>query len=361
MIMGRLRPCLVLALLTLLLTGCGDLFYFSKMGWYQGSVHFHSVSVKDLLEDAGTEAQAKEKIRFIQEVKHYGEKRLGLTATENYTTFVEVKGPILYVVSACEKDRLKPYSWSFPIIGRVTYKSFFTQVDAVNEKTLLDGRGYDTYTQRAGAYSTLGWLKDPILSSMLEWDRAPLANLILHEMTHGTIYIKGHTDFNEQAATFVGNQGSINFLTEKYGADSKEVAFARRLQEDDLLFGRWIDQACRRLTDFYEKDIPKAEKVKGREAIFQSIKEEFKEIKPRLQTDTYSNFERVPLNNAVLLSYHRYIHRLSSFGPMYDYLDRDLGRVVDFFKRIQESEEDPSAYLERWMQAKGIIVPASQR
>jgi len=196
---------------------------------------------------------------------------------------------------------------------------------------------------------------------MLEWDRAPLANLILHEMTHGTIYIKGHTDFNEQAATFVGNQGSINFLTEKYGADSKEVAFARRLQEDDLLFGRWIDQACRRLTDFYEKDIPKAEKVKGREAIFQSIKEEFKEIKPRLQTDTYSNFERVPLNNAVLLSYHRYIHRLSSFGPMYDYLDRDLGRVVDFFKRIQESEEDPSAYLERWMQAKGIIVPASQR
>jgi predicted aminopeptidase len=359
--MRRWRPYLAVALLTLSLNGCGDVFYFSKMGWHQGSVHFRSIPVKDLLEDAGTDAQAKEKIRFIQEVKHYGEKRLGLTATKNYTTFVQVEGPILYVVSACEKDRLKPYSWSFPVIGQVTYKSFFTREDAVNEKTVLDGRGYDTYTQRAGAYSTLGWLKDPILSSMLEWDYAPLANLILHEMTHGTIYIKGQTDFNEQAATFVGNQGSINFLTEKYGADSKEVAYARHLQEDDLLFGRWIDQACRRLTDFYERDIPRAEKVKGREAIFQFMKEEFKEIKPRLQTDTYSHFEKIPLNNAVLLAYHRYIHRLSSFGPVYDYLGRDLGRVVDFLKWIQASEENPSTYLERWMQAKGVIVPASQR
>ena len=351
----------VLSFLIILLAGCGDFFYFSKMGWYQGSVHFHSVSVKDLLEDAGTDAQAKEKIRFIHEVKRYGEKQLGLTATNNYTTFVEVKGPILYVVSAAEKDRLKPYSWSFPVIGQVTYKSFFTREDAVNEKTLLDSKGYDTHMQRAGAYSTLGWLKDPILSSMLEWDHAPLANLILHEMTHGTIYIKGHTDFNEQAATFVGNQGSINFLTEKYGANSKQVAFAKQLQEDDLLFGHWIDQACRRLSDFYEKDVSKEEKVKAREAIFQSMKEEFRGIKPRLQTDTYSTFDRVPLNNAVLLAYHRYIHRLSSFGPVYDYFDRDLGVVVEFFKWIQASRENPSAYLERWMQAKGVIVPASLR
>ena len=359
--MKRLHPFLVLSFLTIFLTGCGDLFYFSKMGWHQGSMNFRSVPVKDVLEDGGTSAQAKEKVLFIQEVKRYGEEKLGLKRTKNYTTFLEVKGPILYVISASERDRLKPYSWSFPVIGRVTYKSFFTREEAVNEKTILDSRGYDTYTQRAGAYSTLGWLKDPILSSMVEWDHASLANLILHEMTHATVYIKGDTAFNEQVATFIGNQGSINFLTEKYGAESKEVAYAKRLQEDDLLFGRWIDQACRRLTDFYEKDIPKEEKVKGREAIFQSMKEEFKEFKPRLQTETYSHFERVNLNNAVLLAYHRYIHRLSSFGPVYDYLGRDLGRVVDFFKWIQESEQDPSAYLEQWMQAKGVIVPASQQ
>jgi predicted aminopeptidase len=359
--MKRWPSFLVLSFLTILLTGCGDLFYFSKMGWHQGSVNFHSIPVKDVLEDGGMSAEFKEKIRFIQEVKRYGVERLGLTPTKSYTTFLEVKGPILYVISACDKDRLKPYLWSFPIIGRVTYKSFFTREDAVNEKTSLDTRGYDTHAQPAGAYSTLGWLNDPILSSMLEWDHVSLANLILHEMTHGTVYIKGETDFNEQVATFIGNQGSIHFLTEKFGAESNEVAYAKNIQQDDLSFGRWIDQACRRLTDFYEKEIPKDEKLKGREEIFRSLKEEFKELKPRLKTDTYTHFERVTLNNAVLLAYHRYIQRLASFEPVYDYFGRDLGRVVDFFKRIESSGENPSAYLKEWMQAKGIIVPASQQ
>ena len=313
------------------------------------------------MKDERLNGDAKEKIRFIQEVKRFGEEKLDLRRTGSYLKYFEAKDPILHVISASEKDCLQLYHWDFPITGRVTYKSFFTKEDVLKEKNFLAAKGYDTFVQEAGAYSTLGWLKDPILSSMLEWDHAPLANLILHEMTHGTIYIKGHTDFNEQAATFVGNQGSINFLTEKYGANSKQVAFAKQLQEDDLLFGHWIDQACRRLSDFYEKDVSKEEKVKAREAIFQSMKEEFRGVKPRLQTDTYSTFDRVPLNNAVLLAYHRYIHRLSSFGPVYDYFDRDLGVVVEFFKWIQASRENPSAYLERWMQAKGVIVPASLR
>jgi predicted aminopeptidase len=336
--MKRALPLVALSFLTILLTGCGDLFYFSKMGWYQGSINFHSVPVEEVLGNGGMSAEAKEKVHFIQEVKRYGEETLGLKPTKSYTTFLEMKGPILYVISACEKDRLQPYSWSFPIIGRVTYKSFFTREDAVNEKTSLDNKGYDTYTQRAGAYSTLGWLKDPILSSMLEWDHASLANLILHEMTHGTLYVKGETDFNEQVATFIGNRGAIRFLTEKYGADSKEVTDAKDIQEDDLLFGRWIDQACRRLTDLYEKQIPRDEKLKGREEIFRSLKEEFKEVKPQLKTETYTHFERINLNNAVVMAYHRYIHRLGNFEPLYEKLGRDLKRVVEFLKEIQPNE-----------------------
>ena len=320
---------------------------------------FNSVPVEEVLRNGGMSAKAEEKIRFIQEVKRYGEERLGLKPTQSYSTFLEVKGPMLYVITACEKDRLQPYSWNFPVIGQVTYKSFFTREDAVNEKTSLDNKGYDTYTQRAGAYSTLGWLKDPILSSMLERDHASLANLILHEMTHATIYFKGMTDFNEQVATFIGNQGAIDFLTEKFGAESSEVVDAKEMREDDLLFGRWIEQAVRRLGEFYEKEISRDEKLRGREVLFHSLKEEFKEVKPRLRTETYTRFERVSLNNAVLLAFRRYVHRLGNFEPIYDYLGKDLARVVDFLKWIQASGEDPPSYLDRWMKAKGVSVPAS--
>ena len=60
------------------LTGCGNLFYLSKLGWHQSLITFHSVPVQEVLENEGVSRETKEKIRFIQEVKRYGEEKLGL-------------------------------------------------------------------------------------------------------------------------------------------------------------------------------------------------------------------------------------------------------------------------------------------
>jgi len=355
--MKSLRFFLFFTFVALSLTGCGNLLYISKLGWHQSSITFHSVPVQEILENEGVGHETKEKIRLIQEVKHYGEEKLGLTRTKSYSKYFEVKGPVLHVITASEKDCLQLYHWNFPITGKVTYKSFFTREGALKEKRFLEGKGYDTFVQQAGAYSTLGWLKDPIFSSMLQWGEATLANLILHEMTHASIYFKGQTDFNEQLATFVGNQGAIGFLIEKYGKESKEVIKAIHNQEDDLLFSRWIDQACQQLLNFYSKEISRDEKIKGRKEIFCSLKGEFRKIS--FKTDGYKNFEKLDINNAVLLAYRRYIHRLENFQAFYAYFENDLRRVMDFFKEIRTSGEEPSSYLERWMKEKGISAPAS--
>ncbi len=110
---------------------------------------------------------------------------------------------------------------------------------------------------------------------MLQWDETTLANVILHEMTHATVYFKGQTDFNEQIATFVGNQGAIDFLTEKYGNGSREAVEAIHCREDDLVFSRWINQACQQLSDFYAKEISRDEKLRGREAVISSFERGF--------------------------------------------------------------------------------------
>ncbi|MEW6377228.1 MAG: aminopeptidase [Thermodesulfobacteriota bacterium] len=335
--MKALQHSLVLVIISILLTGCGNFLYLSKLGWHQSFITFHSVPVQEILEDEQTDAEMKKKIRFIQEVKRYGEERLGLTRTKSYSKFFEVKGPVLYIITASEKDRLHLHSWNFPIVGKVTYKSFFTREGVLKEEEFLKGKGLDTFVQQVGAYSTLGWLKDPIFSSMLEWDKATLANLILHEMTHATIFFKGNTDLNEQVATFIGNRGAINFLGKKYGHGSKEVIEATHNQEDDLLFSKWINQSCQRLSTFYAKEISREGKLKGREKIFQSIKEEFREIKGQLKTDCYKDFEKINLNNAVLLAYRRYFHHLEKFEVLCKNLGEDLKRVVEFFKRIQAS------------------------
>ena len=332
-----LKLFLFTAFTLLLLTGCGNLLYLSKLGWHQSFITFHSVPVEEILKDENTSVLWKEKIGFIQEVKGYGEEKLGLTKTKSYSKFFENKGPILYGITASEKDRLQLYTWNFPITGRVTYKSFFTQEGVLKEKQFLENKGLDTFVQRAGAYSTLGRLKDPIFSSMMKWDQVTLANLIFHEMSHATIYFKGETDFNEQLATFIGNRGTIDFLIEKYGMGSKEVTEAIHIQEDDLFFSKWVDQVCQRLSNYYAKEISRDEKLRGREEIFRSIQEEFKEIKAQFKTDCYKDFGKKDLNNAVLLAYRRYIHRLEKFEALYEQLGRDIKRVVEYFKTIQTS------------------------
>jgi predicted aminopeptidase len=346
---------LLLGISLIILNGCGNLLYLSKLGWHQSFVTFRSVPIQEVLEDQRADDLTKEKIRFIHEVKRYGEKRLGLKRTKSYSKFFEMEGPVLNVVTACEKDCLRLYHWDFPIVGRVTYKSFFTHEDALEEKRLLDQRGYDTCVQQAAAYSTLGWLKDPIFSSMLRWNEATLSNIILHEMTHATVYFKGETNFNEQIATFIGNRGAIDFLMETYGSKSKEVAEAIHSQEDDLLFSEWLDQAYQQLSDYYAKEISRDEKLRGREALFRSVQEAFKEIKGRFKTDFYQHLEMRELNNAILLAYRRYFHRLEKLEVLYEHFGRDLKRVIGFLKEIEASKKAPSSFLEQWMKEKGLV------
>jgi predicted aminopeptidase len=346
--MKPLRLFLSLAFLSVSLMGCGNLLYLSKLGWHQSLITFHSVPLEEVLEDEAVDRGTKEKIRFIQEVKRYGEEKLGLERTKSYSKYFEVKGPVLHVITASQKDFLQLYRWSFPITGGVTYKSFFTKDGVLREKRFLEAKGYDTFVQQAGAYSTLGWLKDPIFSSMLQWDEATLANLILHEMTHATIYFKGRTDFNEQIATFVGNQGAVDFLCEKYGNGSNEVVEAIHCQEDDLLFSHWIDQACRQLSNFYAQKISRNEKLRGREELFRRLKEDFREKMVSLKTGGYKNFEKVDINNAVLLAYHRYFHRLEKFQVLYEQFGRNTRRVVEYFKTVRASGDTVtlSSFLE---------------
>ncbi len=332
-----LKLLLFLVSILMLLAGCGNALYLSKLAWHQGSITYHRIPVQEVLRDEDTDSKTKEKIRLIQEVKRFGGERLGLGGTKNYSQFVDVKGPVLYVVTASDQDRLQLHTWSFPIVGTVTYKGFFTEEEALEEERFLKGKGFDTLVQRVGAFSTLGWLKDPIFSPMLKWDDSILANVILHEMTHATVYWKGQTDFNEQVATFVGNRGAIDFLAGKYGPTSRAAVEAAHFQEDEIVFARWLDQSCQRLSDYYAREIPRDEKLKGREEVFRSIKKGFHGLRSQFKTDYYRDFEKVDLNNAVLLAYHRYMIHLEKCEILYERLGGDTRKVVEYFKTMQTS------------------------
>ncbi len=174
----------------------------------------------------------KAKIKLIQEIKRFAEDSLGLRHSENYETFYDQGGkPIIWTVTACKPFALEAKTWDFPIIGSFSYRGHFDEQRTINEANELQKEGFDTQINEVSAWSTLGWLKDPILSSMLDRSEGSLAALIIHELTHGTLFTGNDLTFNENLADFVGDYGAIRFIESKYGENSvqyQKYAFSKQ-------------------------------------------------------------------------------------------------------------------------------------
>jgi predicted aminopeptidase len=254
------------ALVLLLPSLCGCYIFTQALG--QLRVLLNSQRIDALLADPTVPDDVKLKLRLVREIKAFGEDELGLNPSSNYETFYDTKGqPITYIVSACRKDRFQPYLWWFPIVGDVPYKGFFDKEDAVDEAKSLEAQGYDVSLGTAAAYSTLGYFPDPVLSTMLEYPEEQLVALILHELTHGTIYLPGGADFNEGLASFVGWQGALEFARRRHGIASEKYdrtvrAFAAEERRDER-----AREVFRKLDELYQSGLARDEILARRDRV----------------------------------------------------------------------------------------------
>jgi predicted aminopeptidase len=236
------------------------------------------------------------------------------------------------VVTASAPYALEPFTWDFPLLGTVSYKGFFDPSKAGRLSEELQQRGFDVYDYEVGAWSTLGWFPDPILSGMLWRDEGRLAELILHELTHATVYLKSNVDLNENLASFVGEQGAIRYLTHTYGPASPQVQnYLARLSDDDRLT-RHLVRGAGLLDSLYSSPVFR---VSG------TLRSKMKKrtidgIVAALDTVSFDHPERFrrafsgrEWNNAHFLSYLRYDARKDSLKEvMKREYDGDLREMV---------------------------------
>jgi predicted aminopeptidase len=126
----------------------------------------------------------------------------------------------MWVLVGSDRYALKPVDYEIPLLGTFSYKGFFDRKRLLSADSSLQRAGYDTRINEVAAYSTLGFFRDPILSSMLKRTEGSLAELIIHELTHGTLFIKDALEYNENLADFVGEYGADRFMAQKYGRES---------------------------------------------------------------------------------------------------------------------------------------------
>ena len=249
---AKIFMVLVILLAVVLLTNCKLVGYGITQGLGQLRMVRNAVPIDTLLQDPTYPDSLKQKLLYIKEIRMFAIDSIHLKDSENYNAVYDLKGqPTAYVVQACEKYAMKKYLWKFPVVGKLPYKGFFDLKDAEKEAQRLQQEGYDTRIVNPGGWSTMGWFKDPILSSMLRRNEAFLAELIIHELTHSTVFVKDNSELNENIADYVGENGAKYYLSSKYGDSSSAVLRYTYLIEDNEKLAMHYLHGAKKLDSIY--------------------------------------------------------------------------------------------------------------
>ncbi|HUP58452.1 MAG TPA: aminopeptidase, partial [Bdellovibrionota bacterium] len=148
-------------------SGCSTMGYLLQAGKGQLALLNRAKPIEKVLESERVQPRIKRLLSEIPAIKKYGEGN-GVKATHNYTEYVQLdRAAAVWVVSACEPLKFVSKEWSFPIVGRFPYLGWFDLDGARGLASELKKEGWDVDLRGARAFSTLGWFKDPVVSSMI--------------------------------------------------------------------------------------------------------------------------------------------------------------------------------------------------
>lgn len=312
----------LIVLMLCLLLWYDIVIYGIFQGKGQASIVWNSQPIEEVLKDQQFPDSLKQKLRLIKEIKQFAVDSLGINPSDNYTHFYDQHNkPALLTISACEPYSLKPKEWTFPFLGTVSYKGFFNKEKAQKEMLELQMHGYDIDVYSPSGWSTLGWFNDPVLSNMLKRSDGSLANLIIHELTHGTLYIKDNVTFNENLASFIGDKGAKKFLAYKFGIGSKQYVEYEQDKADEKIYNEYILREVDRLDSLYFSFSDKDNETFKKEKKNQLLKEIVSGVNdlPLHKKDKYFNYSLQIFyeKNAFCMAFKRYDSQQDFFEKEY--------------------------------------------
>ena len=336
--------------------------YMTSEGLRYLSIRSKAESFERALADPRTSAAERLLIERATRARAFALAELGLKPTKNYTSIVRLDSDRLAtVVQACAALSFDRYLWSYPVVGKMPYRGYFDPGDAEKEVALLKKQGLDVIARPVDAFSTLGWLSDPLFTLMSSYSEAEVADLVIHEMTHATVFLKGDRpgapaggeQFNEELATFVGRTGSLLLLAKEYGKDSPELAAARADREDQAAFTAYLAGTAKQLEAVYssgssdeEKRARKAEIIAARAAEYR------RDYDSIFKGQDYRKIPMERINNAYLDLYRLYEGETRLYQDFYDKVcGSDMKTFMSAVARIAKGRGDPKAEMRRLVEA----------
>ncbi len=199
----------------LCICSCGTLQFYTQAAGGQLEIWRKSRPNAEVMADPGVEAKVKERLKLIEELRAFAASDLHLP-TKSFGKYCDLKRPyVVWVVFAAPEFSVEAKQWWYPLVGSLKYRGFFEEKTAKREAARLREQGLDVFVGGVEAYSTLGYLRDPVLNTFLHRSDAQLAELVFHELTHAKVFIPGDTDFNEAFATANAEYGVRRWLRSK--------------------------------------------------------------------------------------------------------------------------------------------------
>jgi predicted aminopeptidase len=312
----------------LMLIVSADARYIARAGIEEARLLLRRREIAKLIADTATPAALRQRLTLVLAARTFAADSLGLAVGSTYRSYVDVgRDTLLLVLTASRRDRLREVTWSYPIVGVVPYKGFFKAARARSEADHLGGQGFDVYLRPSGAFSTLGYLSDPLFSTAMSRDTMELVATVLHELAHNTLYVKSQTPFNESFASFVGYRGAEAFFRSR--RDTVDARRAAARWRDERTLDVFYAELARRLDSAYAQPLTAERLEQVRSSLFGWARAQFRgPVGQSLETYDWRWFAQAPLNNAVIIAQRLYRMDLNLFDEVYLQNNADIAETV---------------------------------
>lgn len=308
------RQIAALLFFAILLSGCSTLGYYGQAAAGQTRILLARQSVDGLIASAKTSPDLRARLRAARGILAFAESVMGLPAQGRYSTYVATgREAVVFNVLAAKEFSLRPVTWCYPVVGCVPYRGYFRPERAHSHAEALRGEGFDVHVGAVPAYSTLGWFSDPLLDTFIDWPQGHLANLLIHELTHGRVWVKGDAVFNESLATFAGGVGARAWLADRPALLAEYVA----AEDADAAFDATLVRLRSDLAVIYRQQVAPAAKRLARSAAFDRYRACYRRSRQQLGQGRYDRTVETQLNNAFLASRKTYDHHVPAFAALF--------------------------------------------
>lgn len=327
------------------LTGCSSTLYLMQAAVGEWHVIHARHSIVDVIDNPDTPEPLVRELGEVREARRFASQQLDLPDNDSYRSYVNIgRRYVVWNVVAAPEFSVKPKLWCFPVAGCVAYRGYFNERSAETFASHLHRQGYDVVIEGVPAYSTLGRLPDPVMSTMMRYGSDELAAMIFHELAHQLLYVPNDSRFDEAFAMTVENEGLKRWL--RYRHEPGRIGEFEHLDAADRAFAGLLRHMRNHLARLYASRIPRAQMLKRKEADFARLAQRIRALEQRLhvRTPVYNRWIQEGLNNADLVSVGTYYDCLPGFQRLLRREDDDLPR---FYAAARRLAHEPKAQRDR--------------